>query len=199
MATSAAPPFTSLVTLPASSSCHSSSSKLSPFHAFIRASASDHTVPATRCSQHTPRREFLKGVALQALPLLLLREPPPSLAREVEVGSFLPPSPSDPSFVQFKASPKDTPALRAGTLIFTSFQKRKKKKCSEGWSFWCYLPSKMEHLSCWFFACGYFLWFECWSMNENTSDCMVTNQLVIYLCIRMLSFMWKDKWWLRYS
>ena len=128
MATSPAPPFTSLVTLPASSSCHSSSSKLSPFHAFIRASASDHTAPATRCSQHTPRREFLKGVALQALPLLLLREPPPSLAREVEVGSFLPPSPSDPSFVQFKASPKDTPALRAGTLIFTSSQKRKKKK-----------------------------------------------------------------------
>ncbi|XP_016179958.1 psbP domain-containing protein 6, chloroplastic [Arachis ipaensis] len=90
MATS---PFTtSLLTLRASSS--SSYSKLS----FIRASS---------------RRDLFKGVALQALPLLLLR---PSLAREVEVGSFLPPSPSDPSFVLFKASPKDTPALRAGNV-----------------------------------------------------------------------------------
>ncbi|RZC79181.1 hypothetical protein C5167_003899 [Papaver somniferum] len=34
-------------------------------------------------------------------------------AREIEVGSFLPPFPSDPSFVVFKASSKDTPALRA--------------------------------------------------------------------------------------
>ncbi|RYR32855.1 hypothetical protein HN51_033006 [Arachis hypogaea] len=90
MATS---PFTtSLLTLRASSP--SSYSKLS----FIRASS---------------RRDLFKGVALQALPLLLLR---PSLAREVEVGSFLPPSPSDPSFVLFKASPKDTPALRAGNV-----------------------------------------------------------------------------------
>ncbi|MED6134524.1 PsbP domain-containing protein 6, chloroplastic [Stylosanthes scabra] len=99
MATS---PFTtSLLTLRPSSS----SSKLS----FIRAS-DRFTVPSTS------RREFFfKGLAFQALPLLLLT-PQPSLSREVEVGSFLPRSPSDPSFVLFKASPKDTPALRAGNV-----------------------------------------------------------------------------------
>ncbi|XP_059668288.1 psbP domain-containing protein 6, chloroplastic [Cornus florida] len=65
------------------------------------------------------RREFFKGMSL--LPLIsftdqLVLPPPPSQAREVEVGSYLPPSPSDPSFVFFKASPKDTPALRAGNV-----------------------------------------------------------------------------------
>ncbi|XP_061372387.1 psbP domain-containing protein 6, chloroplastic [Gastrolobium bilobum] len=88
-----------------------SSSKLSPFRAF-GASASE----SVHC-QHTPRREFLKGIALHVLPLVVLREPPPpSQAREIEVGSFLPPSQLDPSFVLFKASPKDTPALRAGNV-----------------------------------------------------------------------------------
>ncbi|XP_020219572.1 psbP domain-containing protein 6, chloroplastic [Cajanus cajan] len=102
-------PFTSLCPITVSSS--SSSSRLTALHA-LRASASEPVL-----SQHTPRREFLKGIGLQALlPLVLLREAPPSLAREVEVGSFLPPSPSDPSFVLFKASPKDTPALRAGNV-----------------------------------------------------------------------------------
>ncbi|OMO90100.1 Mog1/PsbP, alpha/beta/alpha sandwich [Corchorus olitorius] len=59
---------------------------------------------------------MLKGVAM--LPLLVFGElaPPIAEAREVEVGSYLPPSPSDPSFVVFKASPKDTPALRAGNV-----------------------------------------------------------------------------------
>uniref|UniRef100_A0A0F7GXE1 Photosystem II reaction center PsbP family protein n=1 Tax=California macrophylla TaxID=337344 RepID=A0A0F7GXE1_9ROSI len=60
----------------------------------------------------TLRREFLKGLALS--PLIL--EVPHSQAREIEVGSVLPPSPSDPSFVIFKASAKDTPALRAGNV-----------------------------------------------------------------------------------
>lgn len=59
------------------------------------------------------RRDLLKGLSL--LPLVV-NVPPPSQAREVEVGSFLPPSPSDPSFVLFKASSKDTPALRAGNV-----------------------------------------------------------------------------------
>lgn len=58
------------------------------------------------------RRQFLKGSAV----LALIPPPPSAEAREVEVGSFLPPSPSDPSFVLFKASPKDTPALRAGNV-----------------------------------------------------------------------------------
>lgn len=67
------------------------------------------------------RREFLKGTAttgLALLPLLqpLLATPPSAAAKEVEVGSYLPPSPSDPSFVLFKASPTDTPALRAGNV-----------------------------------------------------------------------------------
>lgn len=103
--------FSSISPLTLSYSSSSSSSKLSTFHAF-RASTSEYV-----SSQHTPRREFLKGLALMPLPLVVLREPPPSHAREVEVGSFLPPSPSDPSFVLFTASPKDTPALRAGTWI----------------------------------------------------------------------------------
>lgn len=46
--------------------------------------------------------------------VLLSPPPPPSTAREVEVGSYLPPSPTDPSFVVFQATPNDTPALRAG-------------------------------------------------------------------------------------
>ncbi|KAK9291277.1 hypothetical protein L1049_009466 [Liquidambar formosana] len=62
----------------------------------------------------TPRRDILKG-GLALLPLLFT-DPPPSQAREVEVGSYLAPSPSDPSFVFFKASSKDTPALRAGNV-----------------------------------------------------------------------------------
>ncbi|KAI4300923.1 hypothetical protein L6164_034249 [Bauhinia variegata] len=94
------------------------SSIISPFPAFrIRASATDPTDSiALNCFQRTPRREFLKGISLQVLPLLALQNPLPSLAKEVEVGSYLPPSPSDPFFVQFKASPKDTPALRAGNV-----------------------------------------------------------------------------------
>ena len=65
-------------------------------------------------NQLTFRREFLKGLALAPL-IFISEEALPAHAREVEVGSYLPTSPSDPSFVLFKASPKDTPALRAGT------------------------------------------------------------------------------------
>uniref|UniRef100_A0A0F7CYM2 Photosystem II reaction center PsbP family protein n=1 Tax=Monsonia emarginata TaxID=28966 RepID=A0A0F7CYM2_9ROSI len=60
----------------------------------------------------TLRRDFLKGLAL--CPLIL--GAPNSGAREIDVGSVLPPAPSDPSFVIFKASSKDTPALRAGNV-----------------------------------------------------------------------------------
>ncbi|XP_077218111.1 thylakoid lumenal protein (Mog1/PsbP/DUF1795-like photosystem II reaction center PsbP family protein) [Tasmannia lanceolata] len=63
--------------------------------------------------QIVQRREFLKGIALISI---LWQKPCLSIAREVEVGSYLPPSPSDPSFVVFKATPKDTPALRAGNV-----------------------------------------------------------------------------------
>ncbi|KAK9951005.1 hypothetical protein M0R45_006467 [Rubus argutus] len=59
------------------------------------------------------RRELMLG--LSVVPAIAI-EPQPSEAREVLVGSYLPPSPSDPSFVLFKASAKDTPALRAGNV-----------------------------------------------------------------------------------
>ncbi|KAL3335064.1 hypothetical protein AABB24_031332, partial [Solanum stoloniferum] len=57
------------------------------------------------------RRDFI-NVGLSVMPLVI-SPTPSSIAREVEVGSFLPPSPTDPKFVLFKATPKDTPALRA--------------------------------------------------------------------------------------
>ncbi|CAI9099487.1 OLC1v1036314C1 [Oldenlandia corymbosa var. corymbosa] len=60
------------------------------------------------------RRDFVNGLSL--MPLLPYLAAPPSEAREVEVGSYLPPSPTDPSFVVFQATPKDTPALRAGNV-----------------------------------------------------------------------------------
>ncbi|TVU34781.1 hypothetical protein EJB05_16632, partial [Eragrostis curvula] len=59
------------------------------------------------------RRELVLGTALSAL---LLHAPLPAAAREVEVGQFLPPAPSHPGFVFFRATPKDTPALRAGNV-----------------------------------------------------------------------------------
>ncbi|XP_051148657.1 psbP domain-containing protein 6, chloroplastic isoform X2 [Andrographis paniculata] len=62
------------------------------------------------------RREFVNGsvAALNLVPVLVY--PQTSVAREVEVGSYLPPSPTDPSFVLFTATSKDTPALRAGNV-----------------------------------------------------------------------------------
>ncbi|XP_039126820.1 psbP domain-containing protein 6, chloroplastic-like [Dioscorea cayenensis subsp. rotundata] len=76
-----------------------------------RVSSKDSTIQ--HCAQVSRRRDFIGGIALLAA---LWREPLASEAREVEVGSYLPPFPSDPSFVIFKASPKDTPALRAGNV-----------------------------------------------------------------------------------
>ncbi|XP_031284973.1 psbP domain-containing protein 6, chloroplastic-like [Pistacia vera] len=65
----------------------------------------------------TPRREILKGLAIFPLTAsTLFKQPSSAEAKEVEVGSYLPPSSSDSSFVLFKASPKDTPALRAGNV-----------------------------------------------------------------------------------
>ncbi|KAG6769060.1 hypothetical protein POTOM_022495 [Populus tomentosa] len=76
------------------------------------------TATTTSLDQHRNqvvlRRQILKGLVLS--PLILIKAPPSSEAREIEVGSYLPPSPTDPSFVLFKASPKDTPALRAGNV-----------------------------------------------------------------------------------
>ncbi|GAB2267106.1 PsbP domain-containing protein 6, chloroplastic [Dionaea muscipula] len=76
--------------------------------------------PSHQVNFNSRRREFLRGgLSLNLiLPLISIatEKPPPSQAREVEVGSYLPPSPSNPSFVLFKASTKDTPALRAGNV-----------------------------------------------------------------------------------
>lgn len=65
----------------------------------------------------TSRREILKGGLALMVPLSIT-PPPPTEAKEVVVGSYLPQSPSDPSFNLFKATPKDTPALRAGKIVF---------------------------------------------------------------------------------
>lgn len=78
-------------------------------------------VPQENCQQSRSRpmtmkrRELMLG--LSVVPAIAI-EPQPSEAREVLVGSYLPPSPSDPSFVLFKASAKDTPALRAGSFSY---------------------------------------------------------------------------------
>ncbi|CAH9102535.1 unnamed protein product [Cuscuta europaea] len=60
-------------------------------------------------------KRALLNVGLGFMPLVTIH-PPPASSREVEVGSYLPPSPSVPSFVLYKAKPTDTPALRAGNV-----------------------------------------------------------------------------------
>ncbi|XP_024018995.1 psbP domain-containing protein 6, chloroplastic isoform X3 [Morus notabilis] len=120
MATAPFPPIPSIVTHSSSTSKPPQNLSLSPpFRAQF---------PNSRTQQQTTlRRDFLRGVAL--LPLLLdLKMPSSSVAKEIEVGSYLPPSPSDPSFVLFKASPKDTPALRAEPWIEVKFEDEKQGK-----------------------------------------------------------------------
>uniref|UniRef100_A0A0F7GXE5 Photosystem II reaction center PsbP family protein n=1 Tax=Francoa sonchifolia TaxID=23250 RepID=A0A0F7GXE5_9ROSI len=95
-----------------------SSTPLPPIFSTQNAPKSSHRISIDATfhqsrNQFTLRREFLKGLAMT--PLVL--NAPPSLAREVEVGSYLPQSTLDPSFVFFKASTKDTPALRAGNVM----------------------------------------------------------------------------------
>ncbi|KAL6853522.1 hypothetical protein ACP4OV_019551 [Aristida adscensionis] len=79
------------------------------------ATAADNAVarPAPLAAVAAHRRGLVLGGALSAM---LSGAPPPAGAREVEVGSFLPPAPSNPDFVFFKATSKDTPALRAGNV-----------------------------------------------------------------------------------
>lgn len=79
-----------------------------------------HQIISSQLKISRSRRDLFNGLAL--MPFVLLSAPPlPSIAREVEVGSYLPPSPSDPSFVVFQATPKDTPALRAGNHLVVNF------------------------------------------------------------------------------
>ncbi|RWW27132.1 hypothetical protein BHE74_00003171 [Ensete ventricosum] len=68
---------------------------------------------SSRKSPLVRRRDIVAGISLTAA---LTKEPLSVAAREVEVGSYLPPAPTDPAFVVFKATSKDTPALRAGKV-----------------------------------------------------------------------------------
>nr|ACG47492.1 hypothetical protein [Zea mays] len=70
--------------------------------------------PAPLVAAASHRRELVVGAALTAV--LLPRAPLPAQAREVAVGTYLPPAPSNPGFVFFRATSKDTPALRAGNV-----------------------------------------------------------------------------------
>ena len=80
----------------------------------VHSASPDNTAAATPpapLAVVSQRRELVVGTALGAL---FLRTPLPAGAREVEAGKYLPPAPSSPGFVFFKATTKDTPALRAG-------------------------------------------------------------------------------------
>ncbi|XP_006836240.2 psbP domain-containing protein 6, chloroplastic [Amborella trichopoda] len=67
----------------------------------------------TSMHEQWSRRNLFKGLALL---WILAKRPVDCEAREVQVGSYLPPLDSDSSFVVFKATTKDTPALRAGNV-----------------------------------------------------------------------------------
>ncbi|KAJ3669204.1 hypothetical protein LUZ60_011154 [Juncus effusus] len=92
----------------------------SPFRSSQLLSPSqDSVVPITPKRSSPPvlrlnRRDLILGISLSSS--LVLKAPLKAEAREVEVGKYLPTSPSDPSFVVFKATSKDTPALRAGNV-----------------------------------------------------------------------------------
>ncbi|XP_021745859.1 psbP domain-containing protein 6, chloroplastic-like [Chenopodium quinoa] len=102
----------SLPKLPLTSSSSSSNSFKPPTNPSM---LQLHTQKQEQGKSLIRRDLLLKGVSFSLLHFVL-KSPPPSQARDVDVGSFLPPSPSDPSFVLFKATSKDTPALRAGNV-----------------------------------------------------------------------------------
>ncbi|KAK9671161.1 hypothetical protein RND81_12G010400 [Saponaria officinalis] len=75
------------------------------------------TKPLLQQQEGRLRRDVLRGLC--TLPLIdigVVLVPQPTLAKDIEVGSYLPTSSFDPSFVTFQASSKDTPALRAGNV-----------------------------------------------------------------------------------
>jgi hypothetical protein len=97
-----------------SSVSHSSSSS----HAHISCSASTNQPTSQQCGAQSVslagvrRRELLLGGV--AAGLVLSAGSSAEAYTQVEVGAFLPPAVGESGFVQFVASPKDTPALRAG-------------------------------------------------------------------------------------
>ncbi|CAB4308239.1 unnamed protein product [Prunus armeniaca] len=128
MATGPLPPPipSSLISSSSSSNSHSTSSSRSKLPPLLSPSPLPprHVYQQQQQqAQSKKRRELLLKGGLGLLPLALvesiLKEPlivPSAEAKEAVVGSYLPPSPSDSSFVLFKASAKDTPALRAGNV-----------------------------------------------------------------------------------
>lgn len=74
---------------------------------------SDHAVAVVG------RREVCSG-AVAAAALLVGRVGAAEAYTQVEVGAYLPPAKDNSDFVQFKASTKDTPALRAGASLVPS-------------------------------------------------------------------------------
>ncbi|XP_068311857.1 psbP domain-containing protein 6, chloroplastic [Pyrus communis] len=97
----------------ASSKCHSSSRSKPPP---LLSPSPPNSLPLLPSQK---RRELLLKAGLGLLPLALVEtilKVPSAEAKDAVVGSYLPPSPSDSSFVVFKATPKDTPALRAGNV-----------------------------------------------------------------------------------
>ncbi|CAL9060518.1 psbP domain-containing protein 6, chloroplastic-like [Musa acuminata AAA Group] len=112
------PLLSSIISTSTSSRCHSLLSvppecvpiASNPSKVSVTTTAADSSL---RKSPLVRRRDLVAGIALAAA---LTKEPPSVAAREVEVGSYLPPAPTDPAFVVFKATSKDTPALRAGNV-----------------------------------------------------------------------------------
>ncbi|CAN6560676.1 unnamed protein product [Malus baccata var. baccata] len=97
----------------ASSKCHSSSRSKPPP---LVSPSPRNSIPLL---PRQKRRELLLKTGLGLLPPALVEsilKVPSAEAKDAVVGSYLPPSPSDSSFVVFKATPKDTPALRAGNV-----------------------------------------------------------------------------------
>ncbi|KAL3639658.1 PsbP domain-containing protein 6, chloroplastic [Castilleja foliolosa] len=84
----------------------------------LSAVLSTSKIPSLKLSPKPHQNPFLSRRKFGSLALIPLVISPvfPSTAKEIEVGSYLPPSPTDPSFVLFTATPKDTPALRAGNV-----------------------------------------------------------------------------------
>uniref|UniRef100_A0A803LT42 PsbP C-terminal domain-containing protein n=1 Tax=Chenopodium quinoa TaxID=63459 RepID=A0A803LT42_CHEQI len=110
----------SLPKLPLTSSSSSSNSFKPPTNPSM---LQLHTQKQEQGKSLIRRDLLLKGVSFSLLHFVL-KSPPPSQARDVDVGSFLPPSPSDPSFVLFKATSKDTPALRADCRLSCSIESK---------------------------------------------------------------------------
>jgi hypothetical protein len=81
----------------------------------VRSSSGERPGDVEDAAREVGRREVIGAAAMAGMGGLLMgRVGQADAYTQVEVGAFLPASKENPDFVQFKASPKDTPALRAG-------------------------------------------------------------------------------------